>query len=87
MTALQQCPHCSGAIPPECHAVSATRHGIGGTTRESRTFCDFCGILRYALWAYEDDRWRLDGCIDYIRRTEPDAFRRELEALESLVAA
>lgn len=87
MTALQQCPHCSGAIPPECHAVSSPSVDIRGVTRESRTFCDFCGMLRYCLWVREVDGWRLDFHLDYFRRTEPVAFRRELEALESLVAA
>lgn len=87
MTAIQQCPHCAGAIPPECHAVSATVVDHRGVTRESRTLCDFCGVLRYALWVREADGWRLDFLIDYFRRTEPKSFLRELEALGSLVAA
>lgn len=87
MTAIQQCPHCSGAIPPECHAVSSPVADARGVTRETRTFCDFCGVLRYGLWVREFEGWRLDFHIDYFRRTEPAVFHRELAALESLVAA
>lgn len=87
MTSIQQCPHCSGAIPPECHAVTAPRADARGVTRESRTFCDFCGVLRYVLWIRELEGWRMDFYLDYFRRTEPASFARELEALESLVAA